>query len=128
MDTIRIGRISSVNYAEGTARVVYTDRDNSVTMELPLLSYEYSMPKVDDLVLVLHLPTGGEAGVILGKFWNDNNKPKESGEKIYRKDLGEGCYIKYDEETKKLRIDCPKGIQIRGNIEHLPIPDEESTS
>ena len=128
MDTIRIGRISSVNYAEGTARVVYTDRDNSVTMELPLLSYEYSMPKVDDLVLVLNLPTGGEAGVILGKIWNDNNKPKESGEKIYRKDLGEGCYIKYDEETKKLRIDCPKGIQIKGNIEYLPIPEGESTS
>ena len=62
MDTIRIGRISAINYTDGTARIVYTDRDNAVTPELPLLSAEYCMPKVDDLVLVLHLPTGASAG------------------------------------------------------------------
>lgn len=35
MDTIRIGRISAINYTDGTARIVYTDRDNAVTPELP---------------------------------------------------------------------------------------------
>jgi hypothetical protein len=40
MDTLRLGKISTINYKDGTARVLYTDRDNAVTAELPLLSFE----------------------------------------------------------------------------------------
>lgn len=32
--TIRLGKISSINYTAGKARVVYEDRDDSVTSEL----------------------------------------------------------------------------------------------
>ena len=106
MDTIRIGRISAINYTDGTARIVYTDRDNAVTPELPLLSAEYCMPKVDDLVLVLHLPTGAEAGVILGRFWCDGNRPRESGPGLYRKDLSDDgtCYIKCKDGKIELHL------------------------
>ncbi len=34
-DIIRVGYISNVNYAEGTAQVVYKDRDNAVSPYLP---------------------------------------------------------------------------------------------
>ena len=46
MGDIRIGRISSVNYAAGTARVVYSDRDNSVTQEFPICCVRKSIKKV----------------------------------------------------------------------------------
>lgn len=117
MDTLRIGRISSVNYAAGTARVVYADRGGCVTMELPLLSYEYMMPEVDDLVLVAHLPNGGEAGVLLGQYWNSVNKPRESGKGLYRKDLDRTgkCYIRYDAATGELKIHNDGKITLEGS-------------
>lgn len=118
MDIIRIGRISALNYEAGTARVVYSDRDNAVTAELPLLSAEYYMPRVDDMVLVVHLPNGTEAGVIIGQFWNDNNRPKESGANLYRKELDRsgGCYIRH-RDGDKLEIYAPNGVKITGNVD-----------
>lgn len=44
--TIRLGKISSINYTAGKARVVYEDRDDSVTSELPFLALQYNIPKV----------------------------------------------------------------------------------
>ncbi|NCC16542.1 MAG: hypothetical protein EOM28_09365 [Clostridia bacterium] len=82
-----MGRISSVNYEGGTAQVVYMDKDQAVTRELPLLSFEYCMPEVEDMVLVCHLPNGAAAGVILGRFWSLKNTPPESGRGLYRKDM-----------------------------------------
>lgn len=117
MDTIRIGRISSVNYEAGTARVVYNDRGGCVTMELPLLSHEYMMPDVDDLVLVAHLPTGSEAGILIGPYWNAMNKPRESGKGLYRKDLDRDgkCYIRYDGKTGELLIHNDGKIIVEGS-------------
>ena len=41
--TIRLGKISSINYTAGKARVVYEDRDDSVTSELPFLALQYNI-------------------------------------------------------------------------------------
>ena len=109
MDTLRLGKISTINYKDGTARVLYTDRDNAVTAELPLLSFEYRMPAVDDFVLVCHLPNGGAAGIILGPIWNDNNRPPEGKEGLYRKDFDKTagkCFLRYD--GNELQIVAPK--------------------
>lgn len=109
MDTLRLGKISTINYKDGTARVLYTDRDNAVTAELPLLSFEYRMPAVDDFVLVCHLPNGGAAGIILGPIWNDNNRPPEGKEGLYRKDFDKTagmCFMRYD--GNELQIVAPK--------------------
>lgn len=108
MDILRIGKISSINYTDGTARVLYTDRDNSVTVELPLLSFEYCMPSIDDFVLVCHLPNGGMAGVIIGPYWNDNNRPPEGKEGLYRKDFDKNpgmCFMRY--ENGRMEIVAP---------------------
>lgn len=87
MGEIRLGKISSINCTDGTARVAYPDRNGSVTQEIPFLSSEYNMPSIGDMVLVVHLSNGSDAGVILGRPWSDKNKPPESGGEIYRKDL-----------------------------------------
>ena len=46
--TIRIGKVSSVDYGSGMIKVTYPDLDNSVTDDLPYLTFndEYKMPKV----------------------------------------------------------------------------------
>ena len=90
MDMIRIGRVSSVNPKAGTIQVLYTDRSGSVTSDIPYFSFndEYKMPKKEQMVLVLHLANGSSAGVVLGKFWNDINKPAETGADLFRKELG----------------------------------------
>ena len=109
MDTLRLGKISTINYKDGTARVLYTDRDNAVTAELPLLSFEYRMPAIDDIVLVCHLPNGGAAGIILGPIWNDNNRPPEGREGLYRKEFDKTagmCFLRYD--GTELQIVAPK--------------------
>ena len=60
---IRLGKISSIDYAKGMARVVYHEKDDDVTRLIPLLSHEYKMPPVGSQVLVVHLSNGTEAGV-----------------------------------------------------------------
>ena len=110
MDTLRLGKISTINYKDGTARVLYTDRDKAVTAELPLLSFEYRMPAIDDFVLVCHLPNGGAAGIILGPVWNDNNRPPEGKEGLYRKDFDKTagkCFLRYDADSGELKITAP---------------------
>jgi len=121
MEGIRIGKISTINYSAGTVRVVYKDRDDNVTKELPMLSFEYHMPKIDDLVLILHLSNGTEAGVVLGRFWTNKNVPAEGYEGLFRKELGNtqgNCFVRYDENTGELSIESNGDIKIKaaGNI------------
>ncbi len=84
---IRLGKISAIDYATGMVRVVYHEKDDSVTRLIPLLSSEYNMPAVEDQVLVLHLSNGTEAGVVLGRPWSEKNKPPEGAAGLFRKDL-----------------------------------------
>lgn len=121
MEGLRVGRISSINYEAGTARVLYMDKDEAVTRELPLLSFEYCMPEVDDMVLVCHLPNGATAGVILGRFWSMKNMPPESGQGLYRKDMSKEAgkaMIRYHEGEGVLQF---KGPQMKLDTETLLI-------
>ena len=93
-DIIRVGYISSVNYAEGTAQVVYKDRDNAVSPYLPFASNEYDPPETDTLVYVVHLPNGGTRGMILVPPYTKGNRPPEGKKGIWRKDFGDGSYIR----------------------------------
>ena len=97
---IRIGRVSSIDYGSGMISVTYPDLDDSVTDDLPVFSMgdEYKMPPVGAEVLVLHLSNGCAAGVVMGRYWNEANKPSVSGKGVFRKELGEKkgeAYIQY---------------------------------
>lgn len=89
--TIRIGKVSSVDYGSGMIKVTYPDLDNSVTDDLPYLTFndEYKMPKVGASVLVVHLSNGSAAGIVAGTYWNNANKPPVSGKTTYRKELAQ---------------------------------------
>ena len=101
---IRIGRVSSVNYETGMARVTYRDKDETVTSEFPMTTNneEYRMPEIGQQVLVAHLSNGSSRGAIIGTVWNQKNAPKESGKGLYRKDLSaykDAAYVRYSDET-----------------------------
>lgn len=107
MRVLRIGKISSINYEKGTARVTYEDRDGSTTIELPFLAWEYWMPKIEDRVVTGHFTNGTTGAVILGPLWHDDNRPIEGAEGIYRKEYENeqgAAYERYSERDKSLKI------------------------
>ena len=46
--TIRIGKVSSVDYGSGMIKVTYPDLDNSVTDDLPYFCLLYTSPSPRD--------------------------------------------------------------------------------
>lgn len=115
---IRVGVVSSINYLAGCVRVSFEDREKVVSDELPLLSFEYNMPKVGESVLCLFLGNGISNGFCLGRYYSDDNLPKTSD--TYYKDLGEAFY-KYDKNTKTLTISADNivfdgDVRISGNL------------
>ena len=65
----RIGVVSSVDAAAGTARVAFTDLDNTVSQDLRILTRgskhdkDYWIPDIDEQVVCLMLPNTSGRGV-----------------------------------------------------------------
>lgn len=121
MGDMRIGKVSSINYKTGMMRVTYTDKNNSVTREFPMLNYgaQYHMPEVGQSVAVAHLSNGSSRGVILGTVWNKNNLPTGGKEGVYRQDFSKttGAAIQqYTEDSGEMVLKAPN-ISITGNNE-----------
>lgn len=115
MSEIRIGQVSSINYIDGMISVLYNDYNNSVTKDIPCLSFnnEYKMPAIGQYVLVAHLSNGSEAGIVLGTYWNKSNKPLEVKQGIYRKEFGDcpgQAYLTFDCELGELVLYADKII------------------
>ena len=113
---IRVGKVSSIDYAAGMVRVAYHEKDDSVTRLIPLLSNEYKMPEVGDQVLVLHLSNGTEAGVVMGRPWSQKNKPVEGVAGLFRKEFGHTqgeAYVRYKDGTLTIKA---ANVVIEGNM------------
>lgn len=65
---VRIGRVSTVNAENRTARVIFQDKANLVSGPLIVLKNQPSMwlPHVGQLVLCLYLPNGESDGFVIG--------------------------------------------------------------
>ena len=105
---IKIGEVSSVNYAQGTARVIFDDEDSSVSYDLPVLhrntlrNKDYAMPDVGEDVLCLFLPSGPEEGFILGSFYaGDIELPQNDGN-LRSVKFSDGTEITYDRKLHTL--------------------------
>ena len=92
-DIVRVGLISSVNRAAGTARVYYPDRE-ATTAELPLFSGwgETAFPEPGEQVAVIHLSNDTSSGIILGRFYDETALPQAGVD--YWKQLGKKAYVK----------------------------------
>ncbi len=121
MGDMRIGKVSSINYETGMMRITYTDKNRSVTRELPMLNYgsQYHMPEIGQSVAVAHLSNGSSRGVILGTVWNKNNLPTEGRKGVYRQEFSKttgAAMQQYTEGTGEMVIRAPN-IKVIGNNE-----------
>lgn len=136
---IRVGRVSTVDYAAGSYEVIYEGRSTAVTGKVFALDGgEYAMPKVGDMVAVANLSGGN--GVGLGTLYNAANRPREGRKGLWRKDLAENgeVFFQYDSVEKNfvfrvgkvtLEIDkegnvvlsSPKSITLKGKMETTTI-------
>lgn len=104
-NSIIVGRISSIDYKNGCADVIFPDLENLIKTNLPFFSFEYRMPKVNELVVVLFYK---EQGVILGPIFNLEYLPELYGKNNYFKRFSERACMKYDDESGVLTIEAPK--------------------
>ena len=100
-DINRIGKISSINYQKGTARITYEDKSDSTTAMFSFLAWQYWMPKVGDQVLVAHLSNWSCSAVILGPVWHDGHRPPEGFEGLYRKDYNHQAGLAFERYDAK---------------------------
>ena len=104
-DAIRVGRISSIDYETGCADVCFKGEEDVIYTDLPFLAFEYKMPKVNDLVLVVAQKYAQKkSGFIIGPYFNDENKPEVSGKDYFFKRFSDTAYIKYDAKKDEIEI------------------------
>lgn len=113
-DCIRRGTVESINYQNGTVKIVQEDRDDAVSFDLPLMSFEYDPPNIGDMVVAVFLPSDTTTGFIIGKPYNDINKPTNGRKNIIRKTYDIDAFIEYDKGSKTLTIKA-KNIVIEGD-------------
>lgn len=99
-----VARVSEIDYKKGFVKVILTDRDNIVSDWLPMMSYEYEMPKVGDHVSCNFTDDSCHTGLCKGRYFNDKYLPKKFGKDIYYKELLEDAEIVYNRATKELMI------------------------
>lgn len=123
---IRIGEVSSVNAGNCSARVSYSDRNNTVSAELPIITRgsknnkDYWLPDVGEQVLCIFLPNGKNLteGFILGTHFSGKDKPVVNDRNKYQIQYADGSKLEYDRAEHKLNIDIKGDIDIiaSGNI------------
>ncbi len=117
---IRIGEVSSIDPAKGTARVAFDDEDSMVSYDLPVLqrntleNHDYWMPDIGEDVVCLFLPTGSEDGFILGSFYADEIKPPASTEDIRMVEFSDGTKVSYDRSSHELKATI-EGTEIKAD-------------
>ena len=121
-DSIRVGRISSIDYKSGCADVCFKGEEDVVYSDLPFLAFEYKMPKVNDLVLVVAQKYAQKkSGFILGPYFNDENKPEISGKDYFFKRFSDTAYIKYDAAKYEIEIMAGKVVMKNLKVENIEV-------
>lgn len=116
----RVGKVSSVNPDNMTARVTFADKNNMLSAELPIINRgsknnkDYWLPDVGEQVVCLFLSNGINQGFVLGSYFSDPAPPQISSVNKRRLDFADGTYIEYDRDSHKLNIHCVGDIRIKG--------------
>ncbi|MBR4904142.1 MAG: phage baseplate assembly protein V [Selenomonadaceae bacterium] len=118
---IRAGVVSTVYPERCSCRVVFLDRDNLVSADLPILQSAgaknkfYSLPDVGDNVLCLMIPNDDAgSGFVIGSFYSDKKNPPAQNQEVSMIKFEDGTSISYDREKHELKIDCVGNIKING--------------
>jgi phage baseplate assembly protein V len=115
---IRVGRVSAVFPEHCTARVVFEDRANLISYELPTLgrgslsTKDYWLPDVDEQVVCLFLPNGNAQGFIIGSPFSKVDPPPVNDPDKRHIAFSDGTFIEYDRSTHTLFLDAKGPINI----------------
>ena len=123
---VRVGKVSAVIPERCTCRVVFNDRDNLVSAELPVLQSSclnnkfYNLPDVNDSVVCLMMPNDPNGGgFVLGSFYHQNNPPPAKVQDTSMIKFGDGSFISFDRGKGDLLIKTKGNVKINGKEIHL---------
>lgn len=126
---IRVGRVSSVNESTMSVRVIFTDMEDTVSHELPVISQgslnrkHYWLPDIDEQVLCIMMPNtsgkGANDGFVIGTFFNAKDTPGTTGLDIRRVDFGDGSYVEHNRSTGDMAIHAVGNITITGKTVNI---------
>lgn len=119
---VRVGRVSSINPGAGTIRVVFEDRQNMVSYDLPVLvrqslkNKDYFMPDIGEQVVCLFLPSGNAQGFCLGSFYSDVDRPPVSNPDKRHVTFADGTSVEYDRGTHTLTVNAQGPVNITATV------------
>jgi phage baseplate assembly protein gpV len=99
---VKVGFISSIDYENYKAAVVFKDRNNGeqdqVSIQIPFFMQEFNPPNVDDQVVCIFRENAPESGFILWRPASKKYKPPEGFQGLFRRWFSRAfdkCYIRY---------------------------------
>lgn len=110
-DIVRVGMVSSVE--NGMVRVYYPDREETTaSLHLFAGNGEYSLPQVNDQVIVLHLSNDTSTAVVLGSFWSEADPVPKDTE--FYKNIGKNAFISFKDSccmihAPEIRLESTSG-------------------
>ncbi|MDR7318921.1 phage baseplate assembly protein V [Brevibacillus nitrificans] len=119
---IRVGVVSAVNEQEGTVRVVFEDRDDMVSGDLPVIHAhtlrmkDYRIPDIKEQVVCIFQGNGIQEGYCLGAIYSETDLPPVREKKFRGTWFEDGSYVYFDREKGKLHVKAVGRVQIDGDL------------
>jgi phage baseplate assembly protein V len=113
---IRVGQVNTVNETDGTVQVLFEDRDNFISGDLPMFSFEYDMPEPGEQAVCLFLGNGIEQGYCLGTPFSNVKPPPVKDANLYHKKFGDGTFIQFNKASNELEIHSSKPLTLKGDF------------
>lgn len=83
---VRVGKVTNIYPYDGKVKVLYEDTKNtSLPLSMLMVNGEYSMPKLGDKVLTIHMANGSSKGFVLGTYSGGNTQPKSTQEEFRKR-------------------------------------------
>lgn len=102
----RIGRVTNIYPDKAKVKVEFEDEKNT-SMPIPYMTFnrEYTMPKVGDRVITMHLENGSSKAFVLGTYFSGGGWDPRTDEG-YRKDFDDekDAYFTYKEGKYELHV------------------------
>lgn len=115
---IRVGIVSSHNPENATVKVIFPDKDNTVSYDLSVLmaqtekNKDYFIPDIGEQVLCLFLPNGIEEGFVIGSIYSNKNKPPVTDANKRHIKFEDGTWVEYDRGNSTLTVSAVGDIKI----------------
>lgn len=128
---IRIGKVSSVNASNCTARVSFDDKDSMISHNLPVMqkntkeNRDYYLPDVDEMVICIFLPNGEQEGYILGSYYGDLDTPPVDSTDKRGINFSDNTSIFYDRENHEMSVNIEGILDCKIKNVHIHVEENK---